>query len=276
MFAETKLCKYCNEEKPIEEFYWSHKAKTKSTMCHSCKLLYKQLQKRRNAQSTGRTFIPRAKWNNEVQERKLNKMLAEQDRRATIEANKQLRKQQIMPAKEGSLLKSFLNEHYPKHVNHNATYLNQYHKDVYLHYHRCISKIKYDLNVVKGRNDVRFKKMLNPSSYADKVKRFKLLVEYSDNTLTRSHLQLLLDNAHQCPYCDVGLNDENKSFDHLDPIDKGGVHGVSNLIICCKQCNINKNRKPFNVFIKELSKEKQTSLLALYNKLKGHTPMLGS
>jgi protein-arginine kinase activator protein McsA len=59
----TKLCKYCEETKPIEEFPFTNKQEiTRSKKCNSCHKKYKQDYYRKNRDAT----ITRSKANNKI------------------------------------------------------------------------------------------------------------------------------------------------------------------------------------------------------------------
>lgn len=53
----------------------------------------------------------------------------------------------------------------------------------------------------------------------------------------------------QCPYCSITLNYENKRtpngawVDHVTPYSKGGTNEQSNLVVCCRTCNISKGNR---------------------------------
>jgi 5-methylcytosine-specific restriction endonuclease McrA len=42
----------------------------------------------------------------------------------------------------------------------------------------------------------------------------------------------------RCPYCARGLTPENFGADHRRPLCRGGRWTLSNLVICCKECNV--------------------------------------
>lgn len=57
----------------------------------------------------------------------------------------------------------------------------------------------------------------------------------------------LADYGHACAYCartDVALH-----MDHVEPISKGGLHEIDNLVPACKPCNSSKGTRSLIVFL---------------------------
>lgn len=64
----------------------------------------------------------------------------------------------------------------------------------------------------------------------------------------------------KCIYCDIELNDDNATADHIVPISEGGNNTQVNLVVCCKDCNLERGNTGFKEYIsfknKKLKKEK--------------------
>ena len=64
----------------------------------------------------------------------------------------------------------------------------------------------------------------------------------------------------KCIYCNIDLNDENATADHIIPISEGGNNTQVNLVACCKDCNLERGNTEFKEYIsfknKNLKKEK--------------------
>jgi 5-methylcytosine-specific restriction endonuclease McrA len=60
-----------------------------------------------------------------------------------------------------------------------------------------------------------------------------------------------------------------KSLDHLDPIKHGGVHGISNVAICCRSCNCKKHDRPFAKWLDRLPERQRATAERLYRRVKG-------
>jgi 5-methylcytosine-specific restriction endonuclease McrA len=56
---------------------------------------------------------------------------------------------------------------------------------------------------------------------------------------------------NKCRYCGKQLSRRTMTFDHVIPLSRGGMHEVSNLVICCYQCNIDKGSLTLTEFLKE-------------------------
>lgn len=54
----------------------------------------------------------------------------------------------------------------------------------------------------------------------------------------------------KCPYCEVNLNIENATADHIIPISNGGNNCQVNLIVCCKNCNAERGNSDFMDYLK--------------------------
>lgn len=76
-----------------------------------------------------------------------------------------------------------------------------------------------------------------------KPKRAALILAASDGTLTTEAVVALFAAAADCPYCSMMMRSRDKSLDHKIPLSRGGLHGISNVTICCKRCNTSKGVK---------------------------------
>lgn len=67
---------------------------------------------------------------------------------------------------------------------------------------------------------------------------------------------LIARDGFVCHYCGVGLvttqfnefNRHGASLDHINPQSKGGKHTLDNLVLCCRQCNIEKRAQSYEEF----------------------------
>ena len=71
----------------------------------------------------------------------------------------------------------------------------------------------------------------------------------SDGSLTKKTSFVLLNEYPDCLYCGRLIERANWSLDHIVPIKLGGLHGTSNVIVCCKSCNSKRQHKDVFEFI---------------------------
>lgn len=112
---------------------------------------------------------------------------------------------------------------------------------------------RYYSNLDEQRARARNYKHANPDK-ADRYdrRRKRRAARQSDGTLTRGVIGALFQRASRCPYCGERIAEGDKTLDHLDPISHGGVHGISNVAICCRACNTRKHSKTFARWLAEL------------------------
>ncbi|MFQ5581350.1 MAG: HNH endonuclease [Mariprofundaceae bacterium] len=63
--------------------------------------------------------------------------------------------------------------------------------------------------------------------------------------------ELLKFFDYQCCYCGISINATNISQDHLIPMNKAslGLHAWGNVVPCCRDCNNEKQQKPWLDFL---------------------------
>lgn len=58
--------------------------------------------------------------------------------------------------------------------------------------------------------------------------------------------KFLTDNPDKkCPYCNSELHEDIISSDHIIPVAKGGNNTKINLVVCCKDCNVERGDTEF-------------------------------
>lgn len=68
---------------------------------------------------------------------------------------------------------------------------------------------------------------------------------------TRLRIKLLKQNPF-CNYCNIPLNHENATLDHVLPRSKGGSNKQDNIVLACKKCNSKKSDMSAEKFLKKL------------------------
>jgi 5-methylcytosine-specific restriction endonuclease McrA len=98
----------------------------------------------------------------------------------------------------------------------------------------------------RERDRQRAFKHAHPDVAARWGDRRKLVAaERSDGTLTGEVVRRLFASADLCPYCAVQMENDMKVLDHLQPLARGGLHGLSNVVVCCRACNREKGSMPY-------------------------------
>lgn len=65
-----------------------------------------------------------------------------------------------------------------------------------------------------------------------------------EGDVTTEWLQSFLDSQKRCYYCRKSFSTKRKkTIDHVIPLDKGGMHVMSNLVIACQSCNSSKGHR---------------------------------
>lgn len=78
------------------------------------------------------------------------------------------------------------------------------------------------------------------ASSANAIHKRRTITKQGDVT-TQQILEL--KKAKHCYWCNISLKNKTIHIDHYVPLAKGGKHTLSNLVIACSKCNLNKNAK---------------------------------
>ncbi|MBI4902888.1 MAG: HNH endonuclease [Acidobacteria bacterium] len=102
-------------------------------------------------------------------------------------------------------------------------------------------------------------------------KRLQQAINQSDGTLTVEFLGRMFAEAEgkPCPYCGEYMNRRTKSLDHMVPLNKGGLHGTVNVIICCSRCNSAKRDRSFDDWVSRLQEPYTSVMIAEYEQRYG-------
>ena len=113
----------------------------------------------------------------------------------------------------------------------------------------------------KERKRVIRYKHINPEKAMEwGNKRQKIMAENSTGTVTRVEICKLFARFKTCPYCGKKIRSGDAHIDHLVPLSKGGLHTISNLVVCCSSCNLKKSAKDLNEWEQEIKKPYQKRL----------------
>lgn len=95
--------------------------------------------------------------------------------------------------------------------------------------------------------------------------RRQRLNKNKDEITKKDWLKIMKSTNWKCFYCDIILNNKNRTLDHILSLSKKGSHTKENLIPCCRSCNSSKNNKTGEEWkgIRNLSPEKKTYILRI-------------
>lgn len=61
--------------------------------------------------------------------------------------------------------------------------------------------------------------------------------------------QMYEEQEGRCGYCGITLFDDYH-VDHMQPVSRGGTNWPDNLIVCCPDCNLSKNKKTYEEWVR--------------------------
>ncbi len=64
---------------------------------------------------------------------------------------------------------------------------------------------------------------------------------------------VLLRDGYKCHYCGLKMTDIDSTADHIFPKSLGGENTASNLVACCKNCNLEKSNIPYEIYLKRIA-----------------------
>lgn len=98
--------------------------------------------------------------------------------------------------------------------------------------------------------------------------RKRRMAEQADGTLTARVVRELFASVRDCPYCGAGLKGGAHTLDHLDPLAKGGLHGLSNVLVVCKPCNRTKRDRLWEEWVGTLAEPYRSRMARRYTEMK--------
>lgn len=230
MGNDTKICKHCNRELPLNNEYFAIFKRNKdgfATICKSCKREYDKEYRLKNKEkirikqrkySENRKAYCK-KWYYENQE--YVKAYRERNKDKITEQNK----------KYWAENKNEQKERISKWRRENAEYIKQYRK---INRNRDREQSRKWYNTERGRklsmtktNAYRAKKKQLPNSFT--AEQWAECLEYFN---------------HSCAYC--GEHYEVLEQEHFIPVSKGGEFTKNNIVPSCRSCNASKLNHDFS------------------------------
>lgn len=103
---------------------------------------------------------------------------------------------------------------------------------------------------LRYQNDPAFRAKEKAKTAGRKAKRHATMER--DGTLTTEVVRRLFAMTSVCAYCDKLMQSREKTLDHMHPVSMGGVHGISNVTVCCASCNARKKDLLFHKWVARL------------------------
>lgn len=82
-------------------------------------------------------------------------------------------------------------------------------------------------------------------------RRRERVINQSDGSITDEFINQTKEKTSLCCYCKCKLTPENKTVDHANPIGLGGLHSMTNVVICCAKCNYQKGDMPLKEWLEK-------------------------
>lgn len=86
-------------------------------------------------------------------------------------------------------------------------------------------------------------------------KRKTQIAAQTDGTVTDEFLVKVYDNPI-CYYCNGRFDLKHRTLEHKNPLSRGGMHSIKNIVMACFQCNSSKGSKTENEYRKVLNVNK--------------------
>lgn len=101
--------------------------------------------------------------------------------------------------------------------------------------------IKNNIEAVKERHR-KYRQTEKGKLIAKNMKHRRRTAEKTGD-VTTEQLKELYENTKFCYWCNNKLTKNDTHLDHYQPISKGGLHTISNLVLSCSYCNKTKSSK---------------------------------
>lgn len=213
---KTKKCPKCGEIKEIEEFYKNNSRKDGfSSYCKICSNENHSKYVEDNKEKL-REYDKKQYWKSPDKHR-------ENRRKSNIVNTESIKEKREIYYKNN---KDMILQKNHEYYNKNKAYVNLRNKKYY-----CNNKDKFIFKARERKNKLR---------------------EVSDGSITEKSLYKIYElQKHKCAYCDCNLEESGKHLDHIIPISKGGSHTLNNVHYVCPTCNLSKNNKTEEEWLKK-------------------------
>ena len=102
-------------------------------------------------------------------------------------------------------------------------------------------------NLDRQRERQRLWHRANPTLHTVYNQRYRAKLWDQDTAITRHEWEALI--ASYCGLCVYCGQPRKPTMDHIEPVSKGGEHGVENVVPACRRCNSSKSGKSLIVWL---------------------------
>jgi len=89
----------------------------------------------------------------------------------------------------------------------------------------------------------------------------KYFVKIPRRKFAATRRNILQRDSYVCQYCQIDLNNETATLDHVIPKNRGGGNSWTNLVCSCRDCNLSKgNRTPKEAKMELIRKPKEPNI----------------
>lgn len=269
-----KRCTKCDQEKPLAEF--NRKGSEPDGFCSWCRECHallpcrartaRQAQKRKEAEAEGRRYRTGEQVRYQADLRRLEEIIYRQ-------VCHELRTARIARRAAAPAFRCKSCERRKPRIAFYEADLTGLARPVCSACRREQYRARYEADPSAERLRTRRYKHAHPDRVRHQnARRYRRMAQRSDGTLTSSAVEMLYSAARACPYCARPLTSDSATLDHLDPVGRGGLHGISNTTACCGPCNSAKGDRPYSEWLKILEEPHRSRALRLYRRVRGHDP----
>lgn len=269
----TKQCTKCKEIKIFDMFFKSKATKTGlHAQCKECALIYKNANKERMAEYKRNYQQENKKILSEIRKARYEKnkenVLESQkiyyinNKEKFSNRNKEYRQKNDEILKEKSM--NYRNNNKESIAKTNSEYYQNnkrivsFRQKEYYEKNKDIINIKHKDYAIKNKDKLdEYRKIYRKTPMgvaSSKNKQHKRRAHKKQGDIKTKELLKLQQNAKVCYWCNESLKGRVVHVDHYDPISKGGLHTLSNLVVTCQSCNNKKHAKDPLIFANSIGK----------------------
>jgi 5-methylcytosine-specific restriction endonuclease McrA len=220
-----KRCTKCGVEKPATAEYFQTDKKRKSGFSSQCRVCRNELTIRWRENNPDKVRNYSAKYNDE------NREVIRAKASAYAKANRPLLRERER--------ESYRRNPETKKRNKKA-YRERHAEEI-----RQRSREDYKRNSEKRKTTVKLYRRTEQGRLVKKVSNHKRKLQLKENGgafTVQEIINLYLSQKAKCWYCSKSIKD-NYHIEHRIPISRGGSNDISNIVLSCPECNLQKGNK---------------------------------